>query len=83
MESAELLDQLVAGSYMKMVGVGKLHLCPDSAEVIGGHSALDRGDGSYIHEYRRVDRAVDCLYVSPFGTSVFCQNFIFHSSLAL
>ena len=82
-EAAELLDQLVAGPDMKMVGVGKLHLCPDPTKVIGGHSALDRGDSSYIHEYRRVDRAVDCLYVSPFGTSVFCQNLIFHISLAL
>ena len=49
-EAAELLDQLVAGPDMKMVGVGKLHLCPDPAKVIGGHSALDRGDSSYIHE---------------------------------
>ena len=57
-EPAELFNQLVAGPDMKMVGVGKLHLCPDPAKVIGGHSALDRGDSSYIHEYRRMDYVV-------------------------
>ena len=74
-EAAELLDLLVAGPDMKMVGVGKLHLCPDPAKVIGGHSALDRGDSSYIHEYRRVDRAVDCLYVSPLMAGIVCGTY--------
>ena len=83
-ETAELLDQLVAGPDMKMVGVGKLHLCPDPAKVIGGHSALDRGDSSYIHEYRRVDRAMDCLYVSPFKhVRLLPESYIFIFPLAL
>ena len=41
MKSAELLDQLVAGTHMQMVGVGQLHLSADLPEIIGGNRTLD------------------------------------------
>ena len=78
-ESAELLDQLVAGPHMQVVGVGQLHLCADLAQVIGGNRTFDGGHRTYIQENRSLDRAVYGLYLSPLGTSVRCDQFISHN----
>ena len=49
-EAAELLNQLVPRSHMKVVGIGKLHLRTDLAQVIGGHGSLDGRHRSHVHK---------------------------------
>ena len=79
MQSAILLDQLVAGTHMKVVGIGKFYLSTDLAQVIGGNRTFDGGHRTYIHENRSLDRTVYGLYLSPLGTSVRCDQFISHN----
>ena len=79
MKSAKLLDQLVAGPHMQVVGVGQLHLSADLAQVIGGNRALDGGHRTYIHENRSLDGAMHGLNLSALGPSVRCDQFIFHN----
>ena len=78
MESAQLFDQFISGPHMKVVRVGKLHLGADPPEIVGGYGSLDGSHSAHVHKDRRLDRAVDRLHNGPFGTSVLCQNLIFH-----
>ena len=59
MKSAKLLNRLVPGSHVQMIGIAQFHLRADRAKVIRGNRALDRRDRTHIHKHRRLDRPVD------------------------
>ncbi len=60
------MDQLVAGPHMEVVGIGKLHLRADRAQVIGRNRALDGRHRADIHENRRLDGSVHGFHFSAF-----------------
>ena len=82
MQTAHFLDQLISGTQMQMVGIGKLHLGADLAQVVGGNRALDGAHRAHVHEHRGLDGAVDGLHLRPLGPAVLCYHFIFHRSHA-
>ena len=57
-KSAHIVDQLIAGTDVQMVGVGKLDLAINGLELHGGYTALDGSAGTHVHKYRRLDVAV-------------------------
>ena len=58
MEAAALLHQLVAGTQVQVIGVGKLNLAADLLQILGAQGALDGTLGAHIHKYGGLDRAV-------------------------
>ena len=78
MQASELLHHLVTGSHMKMISVGQLHLCFDLLQILRGHRALNRSDGSHIHENRGLDRSVYGHQLSPLRSS-FLSDQTIHS----
>ena len=83
MQSAILFDQLIAGTHMKVVGIGKLYLSTDLTQIIGRNSALNGTYGSYIHENRRLDGSMYRFHLGTFCPSVFCDYLIFHIFMPL
>ena len=75
-QAAQLLYDLIPGSYMEMICIGQLHLGSDPAEVIGRDRPLDGCGRSDIHKYRRLDRPVDRVKTSTFRHAVLFQQFI-------
>jgi len=73
MQSAILLDQLVAGTHMKVVGIGKLYLGADLAQVIGRYSAFNSAYSSYIHENRCLDGSMHRCHFGTLRASIFFQ----------
>ena len=71
MQTAKLSDQLVAGTDMEVVGIGKFHLRADRAEIIGRNRALDRRHRADIHENRRLDGSVDRFHFRAFCAAIF------------
>ena len=78
MKSAELLDQLVSGTHMQMVGVGQLHLSADLPEIIRGNRPLDGSNRTHTHKYRSLDLAVNGGHLRAFRPAIRCYNLIFH-----
>lgn len=78
MQSAILLDQLVAGTHMKVVGIGKFYLSTDLAQVIGRYSAFNSAYSSYIHENRCLDGSMYSFHLGTFRPSIFGYYLIFH-----
>ena len=78
MESAKLLDYLISGPYVKMIGVGKLHLRSDKPEVIRGHPAFNGGHRTHIHKNRSFNHAMHGFHMSRLGSSALPYYFIFH-----
>ena len=76
MQPAHIADQLVARADVEMVGVGKLDLAADLAQVIRGEAALDRRLRADVHEYRRLHRAVRRGVFAPSGVSFELDSFI-------
>ncbi len=70
-QTAKLSDQLVAGTDMEVVGIGKFHLRADRAEIIGRNRALDRRHRADIHENRRLDGSVDRFHFRAFCAAIF------------
>ena len=77
METAKLFDQLVAGTHMKMIRIGQLHLRTDFFQVHSGNGALDCAHCPHIHKNGGLDRAVNRFQFSAFGTSFRPQYLIF------
>ena len=78
MKSAKLLNQLVTGSHVQMVGVGQLYLCSDFLQIVGRYGSLYRPHSSHIHENRCLDSSMDGFHLCPFRASVFVKNLILH-----
>ena len=76
MQPAHIADQLVARADVEMVGVGKLDLAADLAQIIRGEAALDRRLRADVHEYRRLHRAVRRGVFAPSGVSFELDSFI-------
>ena len=70
-QTAKLSDQLVTGTDMEVVGIGKFHLRADRAEIIGRNRALDRRHRADIHENRRLDGSVDRFHFRAFCAAIF------------
>ena len=79
MKTAELLDELISGTHVEMVGVAKLDLGADLPKIICRHAALDGSDRADIHEDRCFDVSMYRLHVSGFRASAGRDNFILHS----
>ena len=58
MEPAQPTDQPVAGTDMKMIGVGQLCLAPDGAQILGRETAFDGRLCADVHKNGRVYRPV-------------------------
>ena len=78
--TAELTDQLVARSYVKVIGVGKLDLTANLAKIVGRYAALDGGTGADVHKYGRFSRSVDAFKMSAARLALGFQYFK-HSSI--
>ena len=50
MQSAHLFYNLITRSYVKVIGVGQLHLCADLLQILRGQAALDGTGGGNILE---------------------------------
>jgi hypothetical protein len=51
MQSTHIVDQLISRAQMQMVGVGKLDLAVDLAQLYRVNTALDGGTGANVHEH--------------------------------
>ena len=71
MKTSELFDQLVTGSDMEMISIGKLHLTSDIHKVDGRHSALNGGTGANVHKYGSFNVTVNGVKNSSSGVA-FC-----------
>ena len=69
-QTAALLHQLVAGTQVQVIGVGKLHLTADVLQVLGAQRALDGTLGAHIHKYGGLDRAVGAGEFAPTGLAL-------------
>ena len=78
MKPSEFPDQLVAGPHMKVIGIGKLHLSADLAQIIRRYSALNGAYGSHIHKYGSLDGAMDGFHGGALCSSILCNYLIFH-----
>jgi hypothetical protein len=58
MKSTELIDKLVSGTDMKMIGIGKLNLTANFTKILGRDTALNCSASTYVHKYRCLDVAV-------------------------
>ena len=85
MQTAETVNEVIAGTDVQMIGVGQLDLTVQIVEIHGGDTALDGGTGAHIHENRRFNGAVYGLKPSAAGASFFfekrkfCHNIEFPS----
>ena len=82
MQSAQIVDHLVTGPQVQMVGVGKLHLTTDVFQVCRAEGPLDGSLSADIHKYRRLNRAVGADKYSPARHS-FCFQQLKHNYLTL
>ena len=78
-ETTELLDELITGTHVQMIGVAELDLGADLPKIIRRHAALDGSDGTDVHEDRCFDASMHRLHVSGFRASAGRDNFILHS----
>ena len=58
MQPSKIVNNLVTGPQMQVVGVGKLHLTADVFQIGRAEGALDGPLSADIHKHRRLDRAV-------------------------
>ena len=60
MDAAKLINNILAGANVEVIGVGKLHLTADMLQVASGDPALYGGAGAHVHENRG-------LYIAVYG----------------
>ena len=75
MKAAQLLDHLVAGAQVEMVGIGQLDLTADVLQIVGGHRPLDGPLGAHIHEHRGLGRTVRAGKHAPAGAALLLDHF--------
>ena len=63
---------------MQMIGVGKLHLCAQSFQILRRNRTLDRSNGSDIHKNRCLDRTMHSFHYRTFCTSLLFQYLVGH-----
>jgi len=74
-EAAHVVDELVAGADVEVVGVGELDLAIHVIEQLhGGYAALDGGAGAHVHENGGLDVTVNGVEHASAGASVGCEN---------
>ena len=74
-EAAHVVDELVAGADVEVVGVGELDLAVNVIqELHGGYAALDSGAGAHVHENGGLDVTVNGVEHASAGASVGCEN---------
>ena len=69
-EPAQLVDYVIAGAQVEVIGVAQLHLGFQPLQVDGGNAALYRCGGAYVHEERRFYRAVRGVEYAPARASL-------------
>ena len=74
-KSPQLLDHLVAGAQVEVIGVGQLNLTADVLQVVGGYRPLDGPLGAYVHEHRGLGRAVRAGKHAPAGAALLLDYF--------
>ena len=75
MQAAHLLDHIVAGAQMQMIGVGQLDLAADVLEIKGAEPALDGRLGAHVHKHRCLHHAaVGAAELAPPGAALFFND---------
>ena len=69
-EPAQLVDYVIAGAQVEVIGIAQLHLGFQPLQVDGGNAALYRCGGAYVHEERRFYRAVRGVEYAPARASL-------------
>ena len=67
---AQLLNNFITWAYMKMIRIGKLHLCLNCLKIICGNGALNGCRGAHIHKYRSLYRSVNRMKTAPLSKTV-------------
>ena len=85
MQSAHLFYNLITRSYVKVIGVGQLHLCADLLQILGRYCSLDCCCRSDIHKNRGLYHAMHGVKLTPFCVAISFYQFIhdflqFHSN---
>ena len=74
-QAPHVVDELVAGADVEVVGVGQLYLTVNVIqELHGGYTALDGGAGAHVHENGGLDVTVNGVEHASAGASVGCEN---------
>ena len=79
-ESAHFIDELIAGTDVEVVGVGKLYLTAHLAKVLGGNTALDSRASAYVHKHGSLNIAVYGVEDASAGAAFLFQKFIHFKS---
>ena len=82
MQAAHLLYDMIAGTYVQVIGIGQLYLSADALQVLGGNRALDGRYRAYIHKYRCLYRAMNGGKFCSFCFTVNIQ-YLVHTTLLL
>ena len=75
MQTAETVNEVIAGTDVQMIGVGQLHLAADLAQIHCGNAAFYGGARADIHEHGGLNRAVYGLKLAAAGLVFGLQNF--------
>ncbi len=74
-ESAHVVNELIAGTNVEVVGVGQLDLTVNVIEQLnGGNATLDGGAGAHVHKNGGLDVTVNGVEHASAGASVGCKN---------
>ena len=79
-KATHLLYQLITGSQVEMIGVGKLNLTSDILQIFCTQCTLNGALGTNIHKYRSLHRSVGACEFTATGLSL-CLFQFKHSSL--
>ena len=68
-KTTHTVDQIVTGTDMQVISVGKLNLAIDILKIARGDTALDSGARAYVHKNGCLNRAVDGVKTASAGFS--------------
>ena len=74
-ETAHIVNELVAGANVQVVGVGQLHLAVHVVQKLhGGYAALNGRAGTHVHENGSLNVTVNGVQHASAGAPVGCEN---------
>ena len=71
LQTAQLMDQSVAGTEVEVVAIGQHNLAVHVPQILGGDTALDGSTSGHVHENGGLDLAVGRDQTAAAGFSVF------------
>ena len=79
-KSAHFIDELISGTDVKVVSVGKLDLATHFSEVFGRNTSLYCGAGADVHKYRGLDITVNGVEDASTGFAFLFQKLVHFNS---